>query len=239
MYNLVIDVGNSFTKAAVFKGNEIIKVFSGEDINTSFAEINSYSITNIIVSAVKDVPEAIQNSINTFSSVIYLDHNTSLPIQNLYKSPETLGRDRIAGVVGALSHFKKGPLLVIDAGTCITYDYLNKENAYEGGAISPGINMRFKALNHFTGKLPLIHFRKSFELVGNTTENSILSGVLAGAVKEMEGIINEYLAENNDLKVLITGGDCIFFESNVKSKIFAIPNLVLIGLNKILNYNVK
>jgi type III pantothenate kinase len=135
--------------------------------------------------------------------------------------------------------FPNSNILVIDAGTCITYDFIDKNGVYQGGAISPGINLKLKALNTFTQKLPLIEFKNEFVLIGQTTEESILSGVLNGTIAEIEGIIGYYSHSFSDLKTIICGGASNFFESKIKAPIFVVPELVLIGLNRILQYNVS
>jgi type III pantothenate kinase len=236
--NLLIDSGNTFTKAALCDAHkilEVIQVNSPED----FQVINErFSPENIIISSVnKEASEIVKR----FPDVrkIILDSTTPVPIKNLYKTPATLGMDRLAGVVGGATLFNANAILCIDAGTCITYDFIDEKAHYLGGSISPGIEMRFKALHTFTAKLPLIHRKENLTLVGDSTENSILSGVLVGVVKEMEGIINEYKALNKGIKIIITGGDAGFFESRIKDTIFAEPELLFLGLKRILEYNVS
>ncbi len=168
---------------------------------------------------------------------IRLSHKTELPIINKYATPKTLGKDRLAGVVAASALYAKKNVLVIDAGTCITFDFINNDREYLGGSIHPGITMRFKALNNFTDKLPLIKRSSDFELIGNSTEKAILTGVLYAVLKEIQGMIEDYMGKYNDLTIIFTGGDASFFVSRLKNKIFAHPNLVLEGLNEILRYN--
>lgn len=196
---------------------------------------NKYKFEFVIVSSVK------QDSAdwNDFAfKTLALDSSVSLPFKNLYQTPHTLGKDRIAAVAGAMQRFGSNNTLIIDAGTCIKYDYINSKNEYSGGAISPGINMRFKALNAFTDQLPLIEAKETFTLVGKSTEGSILSGVLNGVLAEAEGIILKYETLYSDLKVILTGGDMLFFEKGLKNTIFADPFLTLKGLNFILKHNV-
>ncbi len=162
---------------------------------------------------------------------------TKVPLINRYKTPETLGKDRLALAVGAVTKFPGENILAIDAGTTITYEFITNNNEYLGGAISPGIKMRFKALNNFTGKLPLITEIETDHLIGHDTKTSIQSGVLNGVIKEIDGIIDEYKNRFGALKVLVTGGDYIYFVKKLKNSIFATPNLVLEGLNKILIFN--
>jgi len=168
-----------------------------------------------------------------------LNNSTSLPINNLYKTIQTLGKDRIAAVTGGANLFPNNDLLIIDAGTCITFDFINANKDYLGGAISPGINLRFKALHNFTGNLPLIDPKADVNLIGDSTESSILSGVINGVREEVDGIIGRYKSSYPNMKVIFTGGDVKYFDKYVKNNIFAVENLVLKGLKAILNYNVK
>ncbi len=169
-----------------------------------------------------------------------LSHTTPLPLENLYKTPETLGKDRIAAIVATSINYKGENVLVIDMGTCVTYDFLNANNQYLGGAISPGFEMRFKALNTFTGKLPKVEYKQDTpELIGNSTKNSILSGVFNGLKHEIQETINQYNLQYNNLKVVLTGGDIKLFDLEPKNRIFADKFLVLKGLNEILNYNAE
>ena len=163
----------------------------------------------------------------------------ALPIQNLYSTPETLGVDRIAAVCGAQTTFPNEKCLVIDMGSCITYDYLNEKGEYHGGSISPGLNMRFKAVHTFTAKLPLVKPLADPALIGTTTASNIQSGVINGLTEEIKGIISLYQHKFGNIRVILCGGDAHFFENKLKGVIFAIPELVLIGLNSILSHNVN
>lgn len=236
--NLVIDIGNTFTKLAVFEGDTLVDViqqdtFLEEDI---LSVKNKYSITSGIFSSVKG--EKKQHQLLKKHNFYALTHTTPIPLDLLYKTPDTLGLDRIAAVVGARTLIKEGDVLVIDMGTCITYDIINTDDEYMGGSISPGFNMRFKSLHHFTGKLPMIHYKKEHvKLIGDSTEKAIKSGVFNGLYHEITGIINSYLKQYEDLKIVITGGDAILFDLAPKNRIFADKFLVLKGLNEILRYN--
>lgn len=191
-----------------------------------------------IISAVANVPTIFTDWLQLHSKkIIFLNSKTLLPIKNSYQTPETLGSDRIAGAVGAWKHFKKGPVLSIDVGTCITFDLVNEESAYCGGAISPGLQMRFKALYDNTDGLPLIKMSGETPLIGTSTADSIKSGVVNGIVAEIDGMIEKYQAVFPDIQCIITGGDGDFFAKRLKNPIFASPNLVLVGLNEILDYN--
>lgn len=238
---LCLDLGNTRIKAAVFEGNELVflqtynKLSSEQLINL----VSQQHITHSIISSVRNHPsyfnEVLQKESKTF---IELSHLTPIPIQNNYATPHTLGKDRLAAVVGAITLHPHNPVLVIDAGTCITFDFIDAQHTYQGGSISMGIEMRFRALNTFTDQLPLIERQPIGNLIGNDTRQSILNGVIGGTIAELDGFIGHYCSQYPALIVLITGGDARFFESKLKSKIFARPNLVLLGLNKILDYNV-
>lgn len=158
-------------------------------------------------------------------------------MKNNYRTPESLGVDRIAGVVGANALFPHVNNLVIDMGTCITYDYIDAEGIYWGGGISPGMNLRFRAMSDHTVNLPNAEFDDPIGLLGNTTITCIQSGVINGICEELNGIINRYQSEKGDINVILCGGDANSFESKIKAHIFASPKLVLIGLNRILEYN--
>ena len=235
--NFVIDQGNTFTKLAVFEQDkllfsELFKEINNEIIN-SF--ISDKSIKRALISSVReDVDENLLKKYN----LIHLTHLTPLPLQIKYKTPETLGVDRIAASVGAKAIYKDTNLLVIDIGTCVTFDFINSKNEYLGGSIAPGFEMRFKALNYFTGKLPIVDFKKEqLKLIGDTTESSIISGVYNGMKHEIEGVINNYLTQYEGLKIVVTGGDINLFDLEPKNRIFADEFLVMKGLNETLNYN--
>ncbi len=234
--NLLIDSGNTFTKAALCDAHKILEVIH-INFSEDFQKIKErFSPSTIIISSVNKEASEILNYFPDTRKII-LDSTTPVPIKNLYKTPATLGMDRLAGIVAGATLFPGNAVLCIDAGTCITYDMVDEKAQYLGGSISPGIEMRFKALHTFTAKLPLIHRKENTTLIGDSTENSILSGVMLGAVKEMEGVINEYKAANKGIKIIITGGDAGFFESRIKDTIFAEPELLFLGLKRILEYN--
>jgi type III pantothenate kinase len=198
-----------------------------------------YQCTNAIISSVGSLKKSQIAKLHAEINLIELDYSTKVPFVNKYGTPKTLGVDRIALVSSAIAKYPKKNVLIIDAGTCITYDYINNEGIYYGGAISPGLQMRYKALNVFTEKLPLLEASEKFELVGNSTETSIHSGVLNGVINEIDGIINQYRKKNTDLTVVLTGGDVNFLSNRLKNGIFANPNFLLEGLNTILTYNIK
>ena len=238
--NLVIDIGNSKVKLAVFELDTIITTTVCDEINL-LDEIkrisNKYSITQSILSSVKDIKEEYQKEFNKLPLLIILNNNTPLPFKNLYTTPSTLGNDRIALAAAAVSLYPSKNCLVIDAGTCITYDFINSKNEYLGGAISPGIAMRYRSLHQYTVKLPLLNRNEEFNLIGASTQESIHLGIINGVICEIEGVIAQYEEGFDDLTVVLTGGDTKFLSKQLKNSIFANQNFLLNGLNNILTFN--
>ncbi|MBC7388189.1 MAG: type III pantothenate kinase [Opitutaceae bacterium] len=234
--NLCVDIGNTLIKAGIFRGKNLIEkvVFESYDAFIFWAVKQSFA--NVIISNVKKEEAQLLDTFS-LSNLLIFDYKLHLPIKNTYKTPETLGKDRLASVLGAMSIFPGKNCLIIDAGTCITYDIINSNAEYLGGAISPGLSMRFKALNQFTAKLPLLETGENFPVTGNDTNSSIRSGVQNGMIYEIEGMIENYKNLYPELTVILCGGDSSFFESKIKGTIFAFPDLVLIGLNHSLLYN--
>ncbi|MBK6986183.1 MAG: type III pantothenate kinase [Bacteroidetes bacterium] len=178
------------------------------------------------------------SALNAIIPTIIFNSETKIPLTNLYQSASTLGSDRLAASIGAYYLYPNANVLVIDAGTCIKYNFTNSKNEYLGGGISPGIQMKFKALQTFTSKLPLVEVDFSYnELIGNNTQNSILSGVLNGTIAEIDGVIDYYKLKFTDTICVLTGGDSEYLAKRLKNSIFAHQNLVLKGLNDILNFN--
>jgi type III pantothenate kinase len=239
--NLVIDIGNTRTKFAVFNRGEVLITVPVDEFLTAHIDVlkNEHpEIQKVIVSAVKDYSPALKKALHdNFETFVELDASTPLPIRNLYESPETLGKDRIAAVVGAYDLYPNTNVLVIDAGTAITYDLLTRDGKYLGGNISPGIEMRYKALNHFTGKLPKIERQESNILFGKNTMQAIRAGVQNGTVYEVDTTISRFKDFYDNLKVIITGGDAEFFDNKLKNSFFVHFNLISLGLNRILEYN--
>ena len=236
--NLVVDIGNTFVKLAVFEGDKLVRLVVKKELNKSIINsiFSDFNIEKGIFSSVRasSKDEILLKNYN----FLQLTPQTPIPLAIKYKTAETLGLDRIAAAVGARHRFKNGDLLVVDAGTCVTYDFVNLKHEFLGGAISPGFEMRFKALNYFTGKLPDVNFSKDkLKMIGDTTENSIISGVYNGLKYEMEGVINTYLSQYASLKIVLTGGNRNLFDLAPKNRIFADEFLVLKGLNEILIYN--
>ena len=238
--NLIIDIGNSVAKLAVFDSNEIVEVHhcSNQLLEQLPGLCNRYVIEKGILSSVITLSEECKKQLDELNiPIIELDYRTPVPIKNLYQTPQTLGMDRLAAVVGANSIQPGKPLLVIDAGTCITYDFIDEKGQYHGGNISPGKRMRFKALHAFTDKLPEINPEGEKPLYGKTTETAIRSGVIGGIEFEIMGYISHLKKIYPELLVFLTGGDEFSFDTKLKNTIFADGFLVLKGLNRILIYN--
>ncbi len=245
--NLIIDQGNSFTKIAIFKGKMIVHLseIKSDDYKSIILKVQKIinegnSVEKIIFSGVSSENTEIKNKLSDIAYVINFTNETAVPIKNLYKTPETLGRDRLAAAIGANNIFPDTNVLIFDSGTALTIDFVNNKNEYEGGNISPGISMRFNALHSFTNRLPKIEQDFNYnKLTGKTTQDAILSGVQNGILYETERYIENYTGKYDDLKVIFTGGDYTFFEKSLEHKIYTDPYLVLKGLNLILNYNAK
>jgi type III pantothenate kinase len=237
--NLVIDSGNTSIKLGIFEGGKLREVLANLSLDGLKSALASLSPASVLISSVSIESKVLSSLFNPSCKLVVLDSTTSLPFNNQYKTPHTLGTDRIAAVAGAKKLYPDQDCLVIDAGTCITFDFIDKFNNYQGGSISPGLNLRFKAMNNFTARLPLVERKDHADLIGKSTEEAILSGVINGTSGELNSLIISYIELFPDLKVIICGGDASFFESKIKQSIFAVPELVLIGLNRILEYNVS
>ncbi len=238
--NLIIDIGNTMAKVALFDDGEPVEVLteSNQSLDGLQALCSKYPVERGIVATVIDLSERVQADLAALPfPLLRLDHQTPLPVVNLYETPETLGYDRMAAVVGANELFPHRDILVIDAGTCITYEFIDSKGQYHGGNISPGMQMRFKALHRFTGRLPLVGATGRKLPMGRDTETAIRAGVMKGMEYEISGYIESMKHKYPELLVFLTGGDEFSFDSTVKSIIFADRFLVLKGLNRILNYN--
>ena len=239
--NLIIDVGNSFVKMAVFQADELIEkvTVSPEDFEINFDQLleKHHKVTKCIVSSVGLLSKMELENIKKRLDVLLLSANILLPFTNLYKTPNTLGVDRMALVSAAVKNYPNKNVLIIDAGTCITYDFISDSNQYLGGAISPGIRLRYTSLNNLTANLPLLTKVAPDLLIGDSTETAIHSGVINGILYEIDGVIQAYKEKYSDLTVILTGGDANFLSKQLKSSIFAHSNFLLEGLNHILQYN--
>ena len=239
---LCIDWGNTRVKAAVFEEDNLLKEynFSEEEALTQLVRIlEEYQPKAAILSSVTNHPPELKVLLQEYTQLLVLSSQTSLPIMNAYHSPETLGADRLALAVGANSTFPDRDNLVISVGTAITYNFVHKNRAFRGGNITPGPDLRFKALHEYTDKLPLVDSQGDLLLLGYDTETSIRSGVLMGITAEIDGMINLYRELYPDLNVVLTGGNATLFAGKLKNQIFADSQLLLKGLNTILRHNVR
>ncbi|MCF6333719.1 MAG: type III pantothenate kinase [Draconibacterium sp.] len=239
--NLVIDIGNTRTKFSVFNRGEVLISVPVDELKAEHIIVlkNEHpDLNKVILSATKDYSPKLKKALQqNFDQFLEVESDTPLPIENCYKTKHTLGKDRIAAAVGAFDLYPETNILIIDAGTAITYDILNDKHQYLGGNISPGIDMRFKALNLFTGKLPLVSPQEYNKLFGTSTETAILAGVQNGVVFEIDRTIDTFKEFYNNLKVIITGGNTEFFDKKLKNSFFVHFNLIAMGLNRILEYN--
>ena len=237
--NICIDIGNTNAKLGFFRGNDLQEIRQNVSDREIVRIIKEHKPKHVLLSSVRKGIGKIVEGSSKISKTLVLNYLTPLPIQNLYETPRTLGVDRIAVVVGAGFLYKNQNCLIIDMGTCITYDVIDKSGIYHGGGISPGVDMKLKGLHKFTSKLPVVAAEGEPELIGKTTKTCMLSGVINGTIAELEGMILRYEQFFDDLTIIICGGDAIFFESKIKGHIFALPNLVLVGLNQILRFNLN
>ncbi len=239
--NLIIDVGNTSTKLAVFRRGRLLydEAIEHTRLIEKVKEIfGQYTdIGHGIVSSVGKFDFKELAALSVFCEVQILDRTTKVPFKNSYATPQTLGVDRIALATASFYHNPNSNTLAIDAGTCITYDMVNDYGEYLGGAISPGINMRYKAMHEQTSKLPLLEKETPLDLIGNSTESSMHSGVVNGVSAEIDGLIDQYKSRFADLTVILTGGDAQFLSKRLKNTIFADSKFLLRGLNYLLEYN--
>ncbi len=239
--NLIVDIGNSSTKLAVFDGKKMLSQSRINDLNSEVLEkeFKGHKIQKAIISSVKKLPQIISGLFFTnIPFVVVLSYKSRLPFKIEYDTPETLGADRIAAVAGAFNLFPVEEVLVIDAGTALTFEFLSS-NSYKGGNISPGLTMRFKALNKFTEKLPLVSPSERFSLPGRNTTDAITAGVITGMTYEINEYIRTFENKHTDCKIILTGGDSEFLKDKINHHITYMPDIVLDGLNYILEYNAK
>lgn len=233
-----IDLGNTFGKMGLFQNGKLIDFRKGLRVKTVLKELKKVKPNHTIISSVTKDRSELNNIFSEIDNLIILSPETPIPIKNGYKTPNTLGHDRLAAAVGAKSYYPDSSVLIIDMGTAIKYDFIDSKAVFKGGIIGPGLQMRFKALHTFTKKLPLIEADGIPKLIGDSTSTCIQSGVINGLAAEMNGIIARYKSKE-PVQIIITGGDAPFFESQINYPTFAAPNLVLEGLNRILEYNVE
>ena len=239
---LILDFGNTHKKLALFEDGNLLLVQNHpvvtKDILAQFVDTHP-GITACIQASVSDYSEEIPVYLRQMFRFIVVDEDTPVPVGNKYETKSSLGKDRLAAAVAGAAKFPGEPVLVICAGTALTFDFVNKHGEYLGGSISPGMQMRFNALHTFTDKLPLLSFQEPAGLTGTNTQMSILSGVINGMVAEMEGISNGYMENYPQLKIILSGGDTNYFVKRLKISIFALPNIVIHGLQQILLFNVN
>jgi type III pantothenate kinase len=240
---LAIDVGNTRIKAAVFEGTTILEnfVFLKTELEKKIQNIleKQEKVSHLVVSSVSDVEKQAFSAFENVVKVHFVSHNDSFPFINCYQTPQTLGIDRMVNAAGATLQFPNQNRLVIDAGTCITYDFIDESNNYLGGAISPGLKLRYAALHNFTAKLPLLELENPEHFVGKSTSESIHSGVVNGLVYEIDGFIAEYKALYPKFIIILTGGDTVFLAKRLKNTIFANSNFLLESLNQLFQYKIK
>ncbi|MBP6625211.1 MAG: type III pantothenate kinase [Chitinophagaceae bacterium] len=237
MVTLCLDFGNTLSKVGIFYGDKLIDkvVFDKEKTLEELEKlIQFHNPSRSILSSVIQHDEKIEALLKEHTQFYLLNLDTKLPFLNAYGSPETLGHDRLALVAGLSKQYPREDSLVISIGTCITYNFLAKNNAFRGGAISPGVHMRFKAMHEFTSKLPLVEKEGHLSILGYDTETSIRSGVINGIAAEIDGMIDLYKHQYGNINAVLTGGDAPFFETRLKNKIFADANFLFKGLYAIL-----
>jgi type III pantothenate kinase len=235
--NLIIDIGNTFIKLAIYDDDKLLFLKRYKKVRVS--DINEirkkYPFQKAILSSVRGShPYFIQHLQKNYHLSI-LSHKTKVPVTMAYKTPKTLGLDRLAAVVGAVAAYPNSKVLVIDIGTCMTFDYVDEKKIYHGGNISPGIELRLRAMHDYTSSLPLVERKKHKDILGKSTTHAIQNGAVWGMKLEIERFIEKLTMKYGRLRVILTGGDAIYFGDWIESKIFANPNLVLDGLNHILN----
>jgi type III pantothenate kinase len=238
---LVIDVGNTQIKAAVFEQNTLlVKEIIAYDYwqNALKKIIKKFpKITVLVVASVGKLEKEDFLNLNSKLKVRFISRQSKFPFNNLYASPATLGIDRMVLAAGAVLQFPNKNRLIIDAGTCITYDFIDADDNYFGGAIAPGISLRYKSLHNYTSKLPLLNKEKPTGVIGNSTTQAIHSGIINGISFEIEGFINAVLDKNDNFIIILTGGDTDFLAERLKNTIFANPNFLLESLNQTFQYN--
>jgi type III pantothenate kinase len=246
MASLVIDIGNTYTKIAVFEKNDLLHAEQYQVIETDLinAFLDDYQVDKAIISSVKKKDqEEWQELLAKRTHLIHFNSEMTCGINNHYLTPKTLGLDRLAAVIGAHYLYPGKNSLIIDGGTCITYDWVEAGGNYFGGSISPGLNMRYKALNYYTAGLPLVKSDETFnDNYGNSTTAAILSGVQNGIKYELTGFVKSYKKDGQEVNIVLCGGDSIFFDTLLKNSIFAPcikiePHLVLKGLNAAIHNN--
>lgn len=240
---LTIDVGNTNIKVAVFKHVNLIEkfVFRKNELKNNFENIlKKYpNSTNAVLSSVGKLDETEILWLKKQLKLLEINHTSVFPFKNLYGTPKTLGVDRMVLAAGAVLLYPNQNTLIIDAGTCVTYDFVTDKNEYLGGAISPGLRLRYESLHNFTAKLPLLEKKSPENFIGNNTEEAIHSGVVNGLCNEIEGFVSEYSVKNEQFTIILTGGDANFLANRLKSTIFADENFLLKSLQQLYTYSLQ
>ena len=238
--NLSVDLGNTYAKTGLFSGEKLVETRWKLTHDELVDYVQSIHPQRIMVSSVSYSEEQLKDEFSKITTDIYLLKSTTpVPLVKLYDTPETLGSDRVAAAIGAKVLYPEKNCLVIDMGTCITYDLVDAGDSFHGGIISPGVRMRFKAMNTFTKRLPLLEPDGIPNLIGKNTKNAMQSGVMNGLLAEINGLIEEYQGVLTNINVIFCGGDSTYFANRIKYPNFVVPELVLIGLNRILEYNIE
>ena len=240
---LTIDVGNTNIKVAVFKQINLVEkfVFQKNELKNNFENIlkKYVNCTNAVLSSVGKLDENDISWLKSHLNLLEISHASAFPFKNLYGTPKTLGVDRMVLAAGAVLLYPNQNTLIIDAGTCVTYDFVTSKNEYLGGAISPGLRLRYESLHNFTAKLPLLAKKLPKNVVGNNTEEAIHSGVVNGLCYEIEGFVSEYSVKNEQFTIILTGGDANFLANRLKSVIFADENFLLKSLQQLYTYSLQ
>lgn len=239
--NLALDIGNSFLKAGIFKNNNLINYyeFNREYYSNIKLILDKTPITHSIASNVSESNNKLIELLSNKTNLIKFNSSLKVPFKNCYQTKNTLGKDRIALVSNASKEYPKENVLLIDLGSCITFDFLNSKNEYLGGSISPGLSMRYKSLNSYTANLPLINPKEIDYFIGRNTEDSIHSGIINGIVGELNSAIDKYKSQFKEIRIILTGGDSKFLFNRIKNSIFANSNFLILGLNFLIELNKK
>ena len=240
---LAVDIGNTRIKSAVFEGDTLLETFVFEkkilEKRIKYILKKYKKTSHLVVASVSDVEKEAFCKFETLVKIHFISHKDPFPYTNCYHTPLTLGIDRMVLAAGAAIQFPNKNRLVIDAGTCITYDFIDENDNYLGGAISPGLQMRYEALNHFTANLPLLSIEDTDNFIGKSTAESIHSGVVNGLVYEIDSFIQEYKTQYINFIIILTGGDTVFLAKRLKNTIFANSNFLLESLNQTYQYKIK
>lgn len=237
--NAAIDIGNTRIKVGIFKEDVLLEKINlaSDKIQALQQFLEQQKVRKVILGSSGNIPDGLEKYLNSHYFYIRLETNTNIPLENVYHTPHTLGKDRVAAAVGAKSVYPNQDCIVIDAGTCITYELVNRHGVYLGGNISPGIDMRLRAMDEFTAALPLVQKQHPNTNRGYSTETALRNGAVWGATLEIEGFIQAFSKNLDTPFVILTGGDAMLLASLLNTQATVLPNLVLIGLNKILNHN--